>query len=266
MSVPHNDVPYLKIPVEMAQFALRGQKYKKVRSYTASHFLCSGKARISERPARRLSDVLQVSETTVYRHFNWLLDRNWMGKDEDNGWFFFRGLDRVHKIENWQFARAAIMFPKDLETFKAFLAGVVCASLAITREGQRTGQHMSRNINRSEPPAALISLSVLADTLDISMSTAQRIRNLADECNYIQNEPTLIEITNWTPNQLVELKSQDISTLPVRLFGRSGIKNVAINRIRYEDGKLKLQEPNSVKALIPLKSRRGLSKYQPLRT
>jgi|AntRauTorcE11898_2_1112593.scaffolds.fasta_scaffold08307_3 hypothetical protein len=243
----------------MAIFALREQKYKQACTYAATQFLYSGKAKLSDRPSRRIANEIDVSESTVYRHFKWLLSRNWMGKDENNGWLFFRGLDSIHGIENWQFGRAAIMHKKDLQNIKAFLAGAVMASLVQTGKGQRTEQVKGC----SEQAVGPISLSLLANTLNVSTKTAYRLRKLADKCNFITNRPNLVQITNWTPNDLTELKKQDVHRLPVELLGYADKRIASIDRIRYKKNKLFLQEPNLVNPFIQLKSRKGLSKYVP---
>ncbi|WP_395261572.1 hypothetical protein [Halalkalibaculum sp. DA3122] len=184
-----------------------------------------------------------------------------MGKDTANGWYFFRGLDRVHEIEGWKFGRAAIMYPKDLKTIKAYLVGVVLASLAKTGKGQRT----ERKSRGSEPTVAPISLSVIADTLDVSESTAYRLRKLAHDNNYVKNTENLIQITNWTPNDLKQLKANDVHQVPVELLGYADRRIVSIDRIRYKDNKLHLQDPNLIYSLIQLKHRKGLLDTAPYR-
>ena len=242
----------------MAVFALREHKAKQVGCYTASQFIYSGNAHSSDKPVHAVADATGYPVKSVYRYFDWLLQRNWFGKNR-YGRYYFRGIDRVHEIEGWKFGRAAIMYPKDLKHFKAYAAGVVCASLVQTGKGQR-GEQVK---GCSKPDVGPISLSALANTLNISTKTAYRLRNLADKCSYIDNRPNLIEITNWTADDLTELKRQDLNQIPVELLGYSDRKMVPLDRIRYEDDKLKLQGPNLIKSLIQLKGRRGLSQSTP---
>lgn len=253
---------YIKYPVELAANGIKTGNCNPYRTHAAADLLLPGKARISDHPEKTIADATDVHPRTVKRHFKRLIQWNWMGEDERNGWLFFRGLDRIHKIEDLTFGRAAILQKKDLKKFKAFLAGAVFASLAKTREGQRSEHVSTIRSTRSEPPAAPISLSVIEKTLGISTKTAYRLRKLAHEERYIKNETNLIEITNWTPGDLTELKKQDRHILPVELADGSTYE-VSIKKIRYEDNKIKLQMPNMVKPLVSLKSRRGLSKYQP---
>lgn len=248
---------YLKIPVELAQFSLTEGKVREAGTYLSGLFLYPGKVRTDDTPAQGIAEVIDISERSVYRHFKWLLSRNWIGKDTENNWLFFRGLDRVHSIEGWQFARAAIMQKRDLQTLRAFMAGVVLSSLVKTGKGQQT----ERLTGRSEPTAAPVSLSVLADALEVSTSTAYRLRKLADEHNYIKNKPNLVQVTNWTPDDLKHLKASDVGKVPVELLGYADKRIAAIDRIRYKKNKLYLQEPNLITPLLHLKSRKGLSNY-----
>ncbi|MCW9708088.1 hypothetical protein [Fodinibius salsisoli] len=248
----------LKIPCEMAVFACSEHKYKQVGCYTASHFIYSGNAHSSDKPVHAVAEATGYPVKSVYRYFRWLICRNWFGKNS-YGRYYFRGIDQVHQIEGWKFARAAMMRSKDLQNIQAFMAGVVCASLVQTGKGQR-GEQVKGCSKHDVGP---ISLSVLADVLDVSTRHAQKLRKMADEANYIRNKPTLTEITNWTPEDLKELKKQDLHYLPVELLGYADKKVTAIDRIRYKDDKLFLQEANTIKYLLQLKSRKGLSQYQP---
>jgi hypothetical protein len=249
---------YLKIPCELAIFALQEQKYKQAACYTATQFLYGGNAHSSDKPVHKVSSATGYPLKSVYRYFMWLIDRNWIGKSP-HGRYYFRGIDRVHGIEGWQFGRAAIMHPKDLKNIKAFMAGVVLASLAKTERGERT----ERLLPGSKPPASPISSSVLADTLQVSIRTARKLRKLAHKCRYVNSELNLVQITNWTPNDLTELKKQDVQRLPVELLGYADKKIVPLDRIRYENNKLKLQAPNNVEPLLSLTTRRGLLNTAP---
>lgn len=139
------------------------------------------------------------------------------------------------------------------------MTGAVCASLVQTGKGQRTEQVKGC----SEQAVGQISLSVLADVLDVSTRHAQKLRKMADKANYIKNSPNLVQISNWTANDLNHLKKQDVKQLPVELWGYSDKRLVPLERIRYKKKKLFLQEPNLVKPLLQLKSRKGLTRATP---
>lgn len=251
----------LKVPVEMAQFALTVEKaaYKKVRTYLACQFMFAGQVKVDQRPVEEIAGTLGTGDRTVYRHFNWLLQRNWIGKNTAQGWYHFRGLDRVHQIENWKFARAAIMYPEDLRTVKSFFAGAVFASLVESGKGQRT----ERSMGRSGPAAAPISLLAFAKALGVHKSTAYRLRKLAEEEQYIRNEENLIQITNLDPEMLKHLRSQDQKSFPLELLGYSDRRIVPLDRVRYRNKKLYLQEPNLIVPMLKLKGRRDIRSRPP---
>ena len=253
---------YIKYPVELAVNGLRTGDCNRYGTHAASALLLPGKAKISDKPQNKIADATGADPRTIKRHFDWLLSRNWMGKDDKNGWLFFRGLDRIHDIEDLTFARAAILKTKDLKNFKAFAVGALCASLAKTRRRQPPEHNSTMRSNRSEPSAAPISRSVIADTLDVSISTAYRLRKLAHDAGYIENNSCLIEITNLKPNDLKQLKANSLQHVDVKLKNDNSL-NVSTNRIRYKKNRLHLQMPNMVKPLVRLKDRKGLSKYRP---
>ncbi|MEX0769681.1 MAG: hypothetical protein WD035_03055 [Balneolaceae bacterium] len=99
---------YIKMPIEMAQYALTQHKIREVQSYLAGHFIYPGKAPICNKPVIKISKLCKTSVSTVYRALKWLRERNWIGKDDRNGWYFFRALNRIHDIEKWMFSRAVI--------------------------------------------------------------------------------------------------------------------------------------------------------------
>lgn len=243
---------FLKIPVEMAVFALREARTAQVCSYAASHFIYSGKARLSDRPDKEIASLTGVSSRTVYRHFSELLEWNWMGKDEKNGWVFFRGIDRIRQIEDWHYKRSGILYGGDLKTFKPFLAAAVLTSLAKTKKQEQRTEFQRGN---SLPTAVPISAKAFAKTLKISVRSAQNLRKLAAEHNYIKSQANLIQIENLSPDDLKHLKNQDMDRVPVTLSERPGRLQVPINRIRFFDEKLFLQGPNLIEPMIKVKSR-----------
>lgn len=141
------------------------------------------------------------------------------------------------------------------------MVSVVCASLALTREGRRREQASTHRFTRSTLPASPISLSLLEDVLKLSAKTCYRLRKLAADSNYIKNDTNMIEITNLEPDDLKHARANHIEKLPIELFGYADRKIVPLDRIRYKKKKLYLQEPNMVQALIQVKSRRNISSY-----
>ena len=251
---------YLKVPVEMATFALTEHKIKQVSTYLASQFIYSGNAHSRDKPVHKIAELTGYPVKSVYRYAKWLIKRNWFGKSPQ-GRYYFNGIRRVHQFESWRFARAVIMQPKDFKNFKAFISGVAISNLAITKARHREHKATPRK-HRSKNSAGL-SISYISNCINISASMAYRIRKLANKAGYIKSEPNLIRIINLTPHDLKAAKASNISKIPVQLFGYPGTFYSNIDKIRYKSSQLYLQEPNQIVPMLPIKSFKGLSKYRP---
>jgi len=244
-------VNYLKIPCEMAVFALREHEVPKVCSYAAAQFLYSGKAKLSDRSARRIANEIGISQSTVYRHFNWLLDRNWIGKDEVNGWLFFRGMDFIHNIEGWKYSRAAVMQKKDLLNVKAFLIGAVISSIIKTGKGTGT----DRKSRRSEQSRFPISLSLIQKVLGVSRKTAFTYRKIAKKKGFINMIPNLRQVTGITAKDIRMLKQNNAESVTVDLFGSNESVKVHPNQLRTNKGFIYAQLANLITSNIQLRKR-----------
>lgn len=110
---------YIKIPTEMAEFTLREGVTRQVACYTASQLIYSGNAHSSDRPVHKIAGATGYPVSSVYRYFDWLINRNWFGKNK-YGRYYFRGIDKVHQIESWKYKRSVIMQKRDLQNIKAF--------------------------------------------------------------------------------------------------------------------------------------------------
>ncbi len=246
---------YLKIPTEMANFALTARKVGQVQCYTASHFMYSGKARISDNPAEKIALATGRSERTVYRYFHWLLKRNWFGRDKKNGWFFFRGFDRVHKIEDWKYKRAVVIQPKDLQNFKAFLVGTVLTSLIETGKGAGTEHERQQTITRSRQSGFPIPISSIKKVLNVSRRTAITYRNLAKDNEYLKMDTDYRQVVGITADNIKHLKQNNIESVMVNLFGSTDTITIHPNRFRWFDDSVRVQLPNLITSRLALKKR-----------
>lgn len=237
---------YLKIPVEMSVFSLKNKKVRPVQVFLTCHFLFSGRCNSSKRPTKQISKLLTVSERTAYRAFEWLINRGWIYRE--NRWFHFLGIDKIHKLENWEFKRSGTLFMDDLQTIKAFMAGVVLASIVRTRGRNRQRERLlGGSVNA-------VSLSTFAKALNVSRSTAYNLRKKAHDKKYIKNDIALVEVTNLSRTDLNRLRSENIEKAKLKLA--NGIKDkFSVNRLRFCNGSVHLQKPNNIKPLVPLKHR-----------
>lgn len=245
----------LKVPCEMACFALREKVESQVGVYLASQFHYSGKARNVSSIIRELEYYLPIKDRQIRRGINWLIDRGWV-QQAPKKWYFFKSIDRIHRLENWKFARATKMNPKDLKHIKEYLSASFFSSLI------ETGLWGVRTVppnRRTETPKFPISLSTIQKILNRSEDNARILRNNAQKYNYISNEENLVKITSITPEMLKCLKHQGVENIKAQLFGYPVSEVLAVDRIRYREGSLFVQKPNLIKSNLKIKSRRGLN-------
>lgn len=243
----------------MAEFALREHRTSEVMVYLASKFYFSGTSKTEPSPAKYLAEQLPVKERTVYNHLNWLINRNWIGKDYHSGWYHFRGLNTIHQNEGWKFSRAVRMKPKDLFNIKPFLMGAFIASLVKT---WKRGKETERNSRRSEQLYYPVSYSAIAKILKMDRSTVKRIIKHSQKLGFLKMEENLIKVKNLSISDVNKAKQLDLPVLRVDLIGSSDDKVVPLDRFRFKNNEVFIQEPNLIYPLLEFKSRRGLSKYR----
>lgn len=233
---------YLKVPVEMAQFALKERKVSMIRVYLACLFLWPGKVKSVSNPIQKLASYLRISEPTVYRAFQRLKYRNWIGKDVVNGWIFIRGLNRVHSMEGWQYSRAVVMQKKHLYNIKEFFISAVISSAIKTGRKREGGTEQPRS--RSLPVRFPVPVSFLEKVLNVDRRTSFRYFNIAKKAGFIDVEPNTALITNLNRNQVFLLRAIKLESVDVQLFGYPGFKQVKTSQIFINEKKVFLQKPN----------------------
>jgi hypothetical protein len=249
--------PYLKVPIELAEFAFKQHKISQVRVYLASHFIYSGKARMSDEPVQRIANKLSLSDRQVYRALKWLSQKDWIGKDADNGWMFFRGIDKVHEIQGWKYSRSALMFKDDLPHFKAFLIGALIANFI---KGRGTGT--DRESKRSQQSRCPVSLSIVQKLFGVSEKTAFNYRKLAEKYRYIKMEQNLPQVEGISPKDITHLKQNGIDRVDLRLFGSPDSVSVHPKQLRTDKGFIYAQLSNLITPNV-LIGKRNVNRSKP---
>lgn len=233
----------------MAQFALTEKVTPQVKTYLCATLLFSGQQRISDRPAQTIADKLSITERTVYRHFQWLLDRNWMGKDEKHGWYFFRGIDHVRNVEGFKHRRSVRMMETDLKTAKEFFTGAVLNSICKTRH-ERT----ERKKGRSQQSFTPISLATLEKVFSISRRTAFTYRKKSGGKYYFMLQ-NLKQLSGITPTDIHHLKGSHIDSVTFKLFGSTDTVTVKPDQLRTFFGNVYVQMANLIKPTMMMSKR-----------
>ena len=251
---------YLKIPVEMAQFALKERKVSNVQAYLAAQFMYPGKCRTSDNPQKEISSLLSASERNIYRAFDWLLSRNWMGKDSINGWYFFRGLNRIHEIENWKYTRAVIIQIPDLQNIKPFFISAVISSAIKT--GRKREGGTDQQPRRSTPIRFPVPVSFIEKVLSVSRRTAITYMKIARKSDYLKMYPNQPQVVNLTPKDVHRLRKEDIEQVKVQFIGNNNSEVVWTSQLRTNKGSVLCQKPNFYLSHLLLGKRRIKKKNQ----
>lgn len=242
---------YLKVPTELCQFALRTRQTTQASAYLAGQLLYSGACRISDNPAQEIASTCGVSVPTVYRSFEWLLSRNWMGTDGKA--YFFRRLNRIHCMEGWEFKRAALMKDEDLKHFQSFCVGALAAN-AIKTGGERARDRKSR---RSKPKRAPIPVAYFQEVMGVSRRTAINYLNIAKKDRYVEIYPHFRQVINISPNDVKQLRFSAEESVTVKYFGSPETENVPICKLRTKDRNVFVQSANFFSSHVLLKKRRS---------
>jgi len=250
---------YLKVPIELCQFALREKKVTEVQIYISGLYLYPGKARVAPDLYSTIAKLCKCANCTVYNKVSWLKKRNWIGKDDNKGWIFFRGLDRVHQIESWEYSRSAIMWERDIRTIKAFFIGAVLSSLVYT--GNK-GNGTDRKSRRSLPTRYPVSISTLKQILNVSNKTAYNYRKLAQRHRYIKMTPNLRQVEGINMKDVISMKRNNIEQVNLKLFGSSQSITVQPNQLRSDKGSIYAQLPNLITPKV-LMRKRNLKRSKP---
>ncbi len=242
----------LKIPVEMAEFALRERKVSEISTYLGLLFLHSAKCKLRDKPFNQLSSFLELSASSIYSAVNWGEKRDWMYKS-DSKRLYGRSLKTVHNIENWKFNRCALMYEKDFKTIKAFMIGALLSSVVKTGNmGKEKGRQSRRPLTTRYP----VSLSFIEDTLNVSHKTAYNYRKLAERHKYIKMESNLVQIEGITLDDVKSMKLNNITKVRLKVFGSDRTLLLSPDQLRTNKGMVLAQQPNFIYPLVNLRNRK----------
>lgn len=243
----------------MAEFALRERQVSKVGVYLTSQFIYSGKAPIGNDTVLKIGSACNLKPRSVYSAFKWLLNRDWMGKDSVNGWYFFRSINHIHQIEGWKFSNSALMVKQDLQSVRAFLIGAFLAS--VCRSGNM-GSGTERQSRRSVRTPYPVSLSFIEKALKVSTKTAYNYRKEAESFKYIRMYQNLKTVSGISLSDVKQMKQNKVEKVTVPLFG-SPMQTITVKpeQLIFERGSVFAQMPNLIKPLI-LIGKRNLRSFK----
>lgn len=244
---------FLKVPIEMIEFAFRERKISELSTYLACQSIYSGKAKISAKTNKTIADELSVSERTIYRSFKWLACQDWISKDSENGWIFFRGINRVHKKEGFKYSKSAILSRSNLSNLKGFFIGAIISNFIKSRG---TGTDRNRGVSiRSLQSCFPVSLTIVQNLFGVSEKTAFNYRKLAEKQGFIKMYPNLKQVTGISPKDIVRMKQNNIERIELPVFGSSETLSVSPVQLRTDRGFIYAQLPNLISPKVLISKR-----------
>jgi Mn-dependent DtxR family transcriptional regulator len=241
---------YLYLPVDLCSWAITNKFVPPFQLYVHLKGRCSGKMKINREELKTIAKELSLkSEKTVQNNLNKLIEKNWVGYNDESGIYFIRGLDLMRKEIVSKFRVAARFDTADILKFKAFIAGAFIGNLANWQ--RRKKRATERNFGRSKQIARQssgyfpVSTVAMAKILNISVSTAFILRELAREAGYIYVKKNL--------------KPIPVKARYIKHFKKAN-EDIANRVIKYR-GQLHLRESDLIQAGIYFKSRKKIETY-----
>jgi hypothetical protein len=241
---------YILIPIDLCFFSITNRFERPFQLYMHLKSKCDGVIKINSSELKEIANELGLKSTkTIQSNLKKLIQKNWIGYNENNGCYYVRGFDSLKLRESFTRRTAAEFDSKDIKKFKAFLAGAVIGYLAISQK--RRKQRAEREMRRSNQ--ALCNLSNyfpvagmgLAKILSISCSKASRLKIDARKARYIRVKKNFNELTILA-NEAAHYKK---------------VNPEAINKMRYRKQKMWEQLPDLVLPLIRFKRRKKMRTY-----
>jgi len=241
---------YVFIPVEMCSWAFKNRFVRPFQVYIYLKAHCNGKMKINKVDLYDIAQELELkSGRAIKNNIDLLLEKNWIGYNNNSGYYFIRSFDRI-RADNGFKSRTAAEFNSDrILSFKGFIAGAVIGYMInIQRRKKRVTE---RNRSRSSPitrptseyfPVASLAL---AKVLNVSISTAFKLKQLAAREGYILLRHNLKKI-NVPVSQKEALK---------RAFPE------VANRVVVVNGRLAVQLPDTVLQCVRFKRRKKIKTY-----
>ncbi|HBQ60051.1 MAG TPA: hypothetical protein DD671_10625 [Balneolaceae bacterium] len=228
------------IPVSLCVHTITNNLYRDLQVWLTLKFFFGFKFMLDRETLKKVSDWVSVSTRTVRRSINSLLEINWIGHDQNTGIYYIRGFYRIMEIEGLKGKTAARFQITWTEEIRAFLAGVVIGYLVNHRK--KSEREASRKKRRGLPASRSgsfqpVSISTLSQVLEVSESTAFRLRKEAADKDFISMKQNII-------NTQVPIKY-------IKIY-----KEVQTNHVFAKDGMVFEQFPNLCRPELKFKARR----------
>lgn len=234
---------YRLIPIDVCKYAILSKKTRTVQIYFILNITFSGKCKLSSADISRISDQLKITPKTFKSHLTKLIGWNWIGFNPKSGYCHIRGINHIHRSVGVKTRSASEFMLKEITHFKEYCIATFVAYLINRQKSERfRSERQEARSNQNRDPNDItynyVCLSVLANFLQISKSSASRYIRLAAKKGYLKVDHV------FTP----------------LLGSHSGIpvSNYRDPRIRIRNKQVVIQEPNRMEHNLHLKRRKKL--------
>ena len=232
---------YFNIPLEICQFCLSKKFAGPFALYLVLNHLNDGRFRMNNEASLIVARMLGYKTIrSVRNNMIKLVARNFVGYDPQSDFYYIHGLDAIDRIFGFERRTAIKFYIKDIKNLKAFLVAALITNL--TNSQKKKAKAAGLKIGSSQQAAGFFPISALSlsKTLNISLATASRYKQLAKKAGYIDIHPNF-DLIAICPKYVKTLRSID-----------PGIWN----RVVIKNGKVYEQKPDLVKSNLQLKSRK----------
>lgn len=243
---------YINIPVEMCYYVLKNNKFRPFQIYIYLNCIYSGKVRITKQLKLSVGQKLGLKSIRVIsNNLNILLKLKWITYSKISKIYFIKGVDLIRKEYGFHSVSAVEFHVSDIIKLKSFIAAVYISYLINGQKKQRRrclaelkkGYPYKGSSNKPDNSLSTfypVSCIVIARKLNMSPTTAQSLKLLAEKSGYIEIK------RNFT--------STKIHVKHYHYYKRIFDEEI----IRIKDNKLYFQSADLVRTHIHFKSRKKI--------
>lgn len=238
----------LQIPVEVSRYVVKNGLEKTFCIFLYLKFHSSGKLRIDSPVFSNIAKDLQIKDNRTFKkHFNKLIELNWIKLNDKADIYFIRGFDRLRAENNFKSKQATTIFYKDLRKFDAYVIGALISAEVVKQKyfwevvvrrklrpvaNKRDATNPAwLNVYNDPPKYYGVSLIKIATMFGCSKTRASQLRKKAAAAGYIKTVHKFTEIT-CLPKPDYNVRAQIEQQSP-ELTGKLRFKKELVNGINF---------------------------------
>jgi len=180
------------VPLPVLQKAITEKAHREIALFLFLKMRTSSRVKLEGKKKSEVLQMLQISESTLYRYLSVLLDWDWMGYDNTRQVYYVRGFKRLYELEDEFVARTAVrvriedLFYMQTFSFSAWLGYLLRSQSRAKRRGAELKTRSSQ-----QSPASFykpVALCVMEAFFSLSKDTLIKLKKQAIQRGYIKRE------------------------------------------------------------------------------